>query len=66
MAHLKAFKNIGAITTCLSRLHGPILLILQLNCCGIALDTTSSPWVAWKMNTKVNSGDADSKVKTQI
>ena len=36
--------------------------IFQLNCCGIALDTITAPWRAWKTNTKVNSGDADNRV----
>ena len=37
----------------------------QLKCCGLKYtkDGAEKPWEAWLRNTKVNSGDADKKVK---
>jgi len=35
----------------------------QLNCCGIAVqEDFDEPWLAWRTNRLVNSGDADSQV----
>ena len=59
---LNSYQCIESKSIKVQIIHPCLISSLQLNCCGLAVSDADAPWLIWRKNILLNSGDADSRV----